>query len=407
MNSKSIGIGAGAIVVVLGLFWWAIGPDWRAVLSDPPRSADIFELRTEQRPLAFRMADRVPFVAKSRPVAAGDNVRVLEQGDDLDIDMDVDALLEKHQTSGLVIVHNGKIRMERYRLGFGPGKRFFSFSVGKSFAATLVGVAIQDGYISSVDQLVTDFIPEFKGSAYDGVTIDQILSMTTGVKWDEDYSDPESDIRRMGNHVADEGSNIPNIVDFMSQLPRAHPPGEQYKYNSGETSLIAVMLQRAIDRPLAYYLSEKIWKPFGMEDDARWFLSKDGVEIGSGALMVTARDYARFGLFALEQLKGIGTPIVSSEFMKQATSFQAVSGYQWDYGYQWWIGKPDAFPGGAFLADGIYGQGIFVDPSRDLIIVTNNSWTTPGGGKNNEFAERDVFFKAVQAAIDKENSGAS
>ncbi|MEM6415891.1 MAG: serine hydrolase domain-containing protein [Pseudomonadota bacterium] len=405
MNIKSAGIGLGAFAVALGLGWWAIGPDWRALLSDPPRSNDVFELTTEQRTVAIRMADRVPFIVKKRQVPAGNNVRELPIGDDLKIDLDVEAILKVQHTTGLVILHKGKIRKEFYDMGFGPRERTLSFSVGKSFMSTLLGAAIQDGYISSVDQPVTDFIPELKGSAYDNVTVEHLLTMTSGVQWSEDYDDPESDFRRWQLQLLDKDkkrNKTPIVVSFMKQLPRRYPPGQEFYYNSAETALIGILVDRAIDQPMATYLSEKIWKPFGMEDDANWLLGEDGAEIASGAIMVTTRDYARFGLFITEQLKGIGETIVPQNFLKDGTSYLVKTPGNAGYGYQWWIPEPTDFPDPVFHAEGVFGQTIFIDPKRDLVIALNSSWPKPNGDRDIHVA-RKHFWQAVQKAIDVES----
>ena len=148
---------------------------------------------------------------------------------------------------------------------------------------------------------------------------------------------------------------------------------------------------------------EKIWKPFGMEGDANWYLDDDVHERYAGGIMATTRDYARFGLFITEQLKGIGTTIIPQDYLEKATSYQIKTPYDWGYGYQWWVAEPANFPDPVFMADGIFGQSIFIDPKRDLVIAINSSWPEPLGARNDEWVGRYVFWRAVQAAIDKEN----
>ncbi|MEM6414142.1 MAG: serine hydrolase domain-containing protein [Pseudomonadota bacterium] len=410
MNSKSIGVGAGAIVVVLGLFWWAIGPDWREVLRQRPLSTDIYSYTDGQRDVAFRMGDRVPFFIKKRSIPAGGNVRELPIGDDLKIEMDVDAFLEGQRVAGLVILHNGKVRKETYRLGFGPRQRWISMSMSKSVTSTLLGAAIQDGYISSVDQLITEFIPELKGSGYDGVTIEDALKMASGVEWEERYASPDPDEKRATTTAIEKdenGNDIPLMVSMMKDRPRIHPPGEYYYYSGADTIMLGVLVRRAIDKPLATYLSEKIWKPFGMEDKANWYLNDDGHEQYAGGIMATTKDYARFGLFITEQLKGTGKTVIPQDYLKKATSYQIKTPYDWGYGYQWWVAEPANFPDPVFMADGIFGQSIFIDPKRDLVIAMNSSWPEPLGARNDEWVGRYVFWKAVQAAIDKEDNANS
>ncbi|MEM6414144.1 MAG: serine hydrolase [Pseudomonadota bacterium] len=406
MKTKSVGTGVGAVVVLFVLLWWAIGPDWRAVVRVKPVGVGVYALTDEQRDVAFRMADRVPFFVKTRSIEAGNNVRVLPRGDDLNIEMDVDAFLKSLRTAGFVIVHKGKVRKEFYDLGFGPHKRWISASVNKSFISTLLGAAIEDGLIASVDQPITDFIPELKGSGYDGATLEHLLMMSSGVQWREAYGAPDSEVTKYhslrspgAGKDLQEGQSL--LVDLMESLPRLHPPGEHYNYNSGESHLIALAVRRAVDKPLATYFSEKIWKPFGMEDDANWFLRADGEE--HGGVMATTKDYARFGVFIIEQLKGIGDRVVAPDYLERATSYQLKTPYGWGYGYQWWVSEPGDFSDPVFIADGVFGQSIFVDPKRDLVIAANRSWSKPEG-VNGQWEARQKLWKAVQAAIDKETN---
>ena len=197
------------------------------------------------------------------------------------------------RSAALLIVHDGKLRLERYGLDFDANGRWTSFSVAKSVTSTLVGAAIRDGHIKSMDDKVTDYIPQMKGSAYDDVSIRQLLTMTSGVQWNEDYADPKSDVALFNNHKPEEG--VDALVSYMRRLPRAVPPGTRWNYSTGETNLVGILVNQATKKPLATYLSEKIWVPAGMGSQATWLLSKTGQEISGCCLQAASRDYARSG----------------------------------------------------------------------------------------------------------------
>jgi len=178
------------LVVVCGIIWGTADKDMRRVILNLPTNKDVLFWSTSQRDAAFRAMDRLPILVKSRIIPAGNKIRQLAAGAPLDAGIDVDAYMQDQRTAALIIVHDGKIHLEKYGLDFSPGKRWTSFSVAKSITSTLVGAAIKDGYIKSIDDMVSDYTPDLKGSVYDNVTIKQLLTMTSGVKWNEDYGDP-------------------------------------------------------------------------------------------------------------------------------------------------------------------------------------------------------------------------
>ncbi|MEG3086097.1 serine hydrolase domain-containing protein [Sphingomonas sp. PB4P5] len=299
-------------------------------------------------------------------VKAGGRVRALPLGAPLPIDpAAVDAYMAANNTAGLIVVQDGKIRLERYARGYARDGRYTSFSVAKSFTSTLVGAAIKDGYIKSVDEPVTRYLPELAGSGYDGVTIAQLLTMTSGVKWNEDYTDPKSDVAAMYAKPAPAGMD-PTIA-YMRTLPRDTAPGSKWVYKTGETNLIGVLVSKATGRPLATYLSDKVWKPFGMERDAFWMIDPSGQEVSGCCLSVSLRDYARMGLLALTGGKGIVKP---GWFAAATTSKAEIGrGPGYGYGYQWWT-----YPEGRFGANGIFGQNILVDPAHRIVIAMSSAW---------------------------------
>jgi CubicO group peptidase (beta-lactamase class C family) len=302
-------------------------------------------------------------------------------------------------SAALLIVHDGKLRLERYGLGFDADGRWTSFSVAKSLTSTLVGAAIRDGYIRSMEDKVSDYIPQMKGSAYDDVSIRQLLTMTSGVRWNEDYADPNSDVARFNNHQPEEGFDA--LVSYMRRLPREVPPGTRWHYSTGETNLVGVLLGQATKKPLADYLSEKIWVPAGMGQQATWILNRSGHEISGCCIQAATRDYARFGLFILNGARINGQSIVPDGWLAEATTERTGIGRPGrGYGYQWWT-----YSDGTFAARGIFGQGLFIDPKRRLVIASNADWA--GGASDRVASEaREAFYRAVQQAIDDEASRA-
>jgi CubicO group peptidase (beta-lactamase class C family) len=396
LKLKKIALGALAVLAVGGTAgWFSLDKETRGILAHFPTDRDVLFWKESQRDAAFRALDRLPFLAKHRVVTAGNNPSALPPGPPLKLPLDVDVYMAGQRSAALIVLHDGKLRLERYGLDFDATGRWTSFSVAKSITSTLVGAALKDGHIKSMDDKVSDYIPEMKGSAYDDVSIRQLLTMTSGVKWNEDYADPNSDVARFNNHQPEEG--VDALVSYMRKLPREVPPGNRWLYSTGETNLVGILLNRAIKKPLADYLSEKIWKPAGMEQKATWILSKTGQEISGCCIQAAPRDFARFGQFILNGAAVGGKSIVPDGWLEQATTSRVPIGQPGrGYGYQWWT-----YDSGAFTARGIFGQGIFIDPKRKLVIASNADW---GGGARDPVASaaREAFYLAVQKAVDEE-----
>lgn len=385
------------LALAFGTFWAMADRDMRRLVLNMPTDTDVLFWSVEQRDAVFRAMDRVPILSKSRVIPADENPHPLPDGTPLDIGMDIDAYMETQRTAALVVVQDGRIRLERYGLDFGPEGRWTSFSVAKSLTSTLVGAALKDGHIRSIDDKVSDYIPDLRGSAYDNVTIRQLLTMTSGVKWNEDYADPESDVALFNNHEADPGVDV--TVSYMRQLEAEASPGTEWVYKTGETNLIGVLVSSATGKSLSDYLSEKIWKPFGMEQDASWLLGSTGHEISGCCIQASTRDFARFGLFILGGGMADGEPVLPDGWLAEATMKQADTGTpDYGYGYQWWT-----LDDGAFMARGIFGQGIFIDPKRQLVIASNGNWPKASARQGGDQTEKRLaFYREVQLAVDRE-----
>ncbi|MBA3773631.1 MAG: serine hydrolase [Ramlibacter sp.] len=385
-----------ALAATAGRF--TLDKETRGLLATLPTNRDLLFWSQPQRDAAFRALDRISLLAKSRVVAAGRTPMPLPPGPPLNLPVDIDTYMAGQRSAALLIVHDGKLRLERYGLDFDSSGRWTSFSVAKSMTSTLVGAAIRDGHIKSMDDKVSAYIPQMKGSAYDDVSIRQLLTMTSGVKWNEDYADRDSDVARFNNHQPEQG--VDALVSYMRRLPRAVPPGTRWNYSTGETNLVGILVSQATKKPLAAYLSEKIWAPAGMEQQATWLLSKTGQEISGCCIQAAARDYARFGQFILGGARVNGQSIVPDGWLAEATTTRTGIGQpERGYGYQWWT-----YADGTFAARGIFGQGIFIDPQRKLVIASNSNWAA-GARDPSASGAREAFYLAVQKAIDAEAVG--
>ncbi len=386
------------LLVAGGVTYAMMDKDQRALLANLPTDRNVLFWTTEQRDAAFRQLDAIPILAEARVIEAGETVRPLPAGE-LDLSsVDIDRFMAEQRSAAMVILHDGKLVYEKYGLDFSAEGKWTSFSVAKSLTSTMVGAAVKDGAIKSLDDKVTDYIEGLKGSAYDDVAVWQLLTMTSGVRWNEDYEDPNSDVALFNEHQAGEGEDV--TVSYMKTLPREAPPGEKWVYKTGETNLIGVLVSEATGKPLADYLSEKVWRPYGMEQDATWLLGSTGHEISGCCIQAATRDYARFGQFILEGAMAGGERVVPDDWLEMATVKQAPIGVDGrGYGFQWWTNDD-----GSFAAQGIFGQGIFIDPARNLVIASNSNWPV-ATGQGEYGAQREVFYKQVQAAVDAAGSG--
>ena len=394
MRTRHLVLATLAAVLAAGGAWYAsLDKETRGLLSALPTDRDVLSWKQSQREAAFRAMDRMPVLAKASSVTASPTPLPLPAGQPLEIP-GIDEYLRQQNTVGLVILQDGRVRFERYGLGFDAAGRWTSFSVAKSFTSTLVGAAIQDGHIKSLEDKVSAYLPGLRGSAYDDVTVRQLLTMSSGVRWNEDYEDPEADVAQFNNATPEAGMDA--TVSYLRKLPRAHPPGELWNYNTGETNLIGVLVSAATGKPLAQYLQEKIWHPAGMESQATWLLGRTGNEIAGCCLQASTRDFARFGLFVLANGASSGQQVVPPDWFAQATRKQKDIGDPGrGYGFQWWT-----YDDGSVAAQGIFGQGIYIDPQRRLVIASNSNWTRASLGP--ESKAREAFYAQVRALIDAE-----
>ncbi len=360
------------------------GPLARGVRADaPPDTIGVFLSWTPKQTLVnFRSIDHIFTThmirhgASIRPLrrAAVQIDPVVTQSDGLPA-VSVEQLMDAERITGVVAVKDGEIILERYALGRGPEDRWISMSVAKSVTSTLIGAAVKDGLIESIDDPVVRYIPELKGTAFNGVTIRHLMTMSSGVRWKEDYIDLRSDVALAGGEEMVDG--VPPLVAYAARLDREAPPGTRRKYQTIDADIAGIVLSRALKgRSLADYISEKIWQPFGMEADANWIVDKAGIERGGCCLSITLRDYARFGMFMDEGGRAGGVDVLPEDWIQQAWTPQPAepNKYTVGYGYYWQIRQD-----GGYEAVGAYGQSVTVYPNEHLVIAVNSASVDPHG----------------------------
>ena len=300
------------------------------------------------------------------------------------------------RVAGLLVLKDGKVAYEDYELGAGPDTHWFSASVAKSITSTLVAAAIQDGKITSLDDPVGKYLPVMRIGAYADVTLRNLLQMASGVRWDEAYTSPTSDRRAVLELQLAQRPGT--ILKFMSERPKAAKPGSVWNYNTGETFIVGAAVEAAVGQSMAEYLSRKIWSPWGMESGARWWTeSPGGTNFGGGGFSATLRDYARFGLFVMNDGVIDGRPVVPAGWFDEAGSRKRIGNAWVDYGYLWWV-PPQAQPihRGAFVAEGIFGQYIYVNRRERVVIAVLSAQPKP---TDMEPISSEAFFAAVTEAL--------
>jgi CubicO group peptidase (beta-lactamase class C family) len=300
----------------------------------------------------------------------------------------LDDYMRAYNVSGVLVLKDGEVVLERYAQGRQPTDRWMSQSVAKSVLSLLYGAALQDHRLK-LEDTVERYVPELKGSAYDGVTIRDLLTMSSGVKWEEGYVGGQSDLAKYYRAAATGDA----VRDFQSKLPRARPPGTTFHYDTAETHLAGLVLSRAVGMSVSDYLSEKIWKPMGAERDAAWRVDHQGREFTGCCLLMTLADYARIGQFALDDGVVDGKRVLPPGWIAESTRRQIDNGRPAPagYGFFWWIGAE------AYEASGIYGQSILVYPKDRIVIAVNSEWPKPDDPEL--FRALGAFQNAIRDAV--------
>jgi len=318
--------------------------------------------------------------------------------------VDTEQFLDVTDTAALLVLHDGKVVHEQYRLTGGPDVPWISWSVAKSFTSALVGIAVAQGHISSIEEPISNYIETAPGSAYEGTRIKDILQMSSGARWNEDYSDPDSDIVRLGQAMSSAGS----LDSFVANMAREYEPGTLCRYNSADTQALGTLLVRATGRSITDYMQEHLYEPLGMEDDGFWLLDAHGREMAFGGINLSPRDFAKIGELYRRGGSWNGRQVVPADWV-QASITPDAPHVQWGrpviagmelpegYGYQWWLS-----PGGRgqYSAIGVYNQWVFVSPLDRVTIVklsATRSYGTTMGEETNYSGSHEYFLQALAA----------
>jgi CubicO group peptidase (beta-lactamase class C family) len=306
----------------------------------------------------------------------------------------------RRRATGLLVAQGGEVLAEHHGLGAGHGDRFTSWSMAKSVTSTLIGIAVADGAITSLDDPVTRYVPELAESAWAGTTIRQVLRMTSGVAFDETYGAEEADVTHFFEDGVRGGRVNAVLLDFDD---RAAEPGTRFNYSTADTQVLGWVLARATGEDPAAYLADRLWGPIGAATDALWITdAPDGTVATGMGISATLDDWARFGRFAARggvTDTGERIPLPEGWFAEATRPLDGVTAhgalypdYPLGYGYQWW-----SFPDGSFEAQGVYGQILFVDPALELVIVLTSAWETAwDDGAEAEFM---ALVQAVRAEL--------
>lgn len=339
----------------------------------------------------------------SHKILPGKNVYHFPQGEQINLPEDFSfnnqvyntkQYLDSSYTTGFLVIQNDSLVFVKYFLDDTDSTQFISWSMAKSFVSALFGIAMEEGYIKSINQKVEEYVPELIGSGYEGVKIKDVLQMSTGVRFNEDYGDFYSDINKWGRGFA-----LGTSQDaFAATLVREEEPGTRNHYVSINTHVLGMIIVKATGKGLSQYLAEKLWEPMGMEYPAYWLCDNKGMEVALGGLNVTLRDYAKIGQLYLDSGNWQGRQIVPKNWVKASVTPDAPylmpgitqsNSHSFGYGYQWWIPYGDE---GEFMAMGVYSQYIYVNPTTRTVIVKNsanyryNEW-------NNPYASSDVLIE--------------
>ena len=354
-----------------------------------------------EKTIAYNFINMDKFFFTSEPIPASDEPYFFEESyidlpDKYILDGKEHNLiegLEYFSTDGLIILHKDKIIYENYWNGNDRYSKHISWSVAKSFLSALIGIAIDEGLIDSIEDPATKYLPDFKDTGYEGIKIKNILQMSSGVGFNEDYADPNSDINKFGRAAA---RGTP-FRDFAKTLTNEKEQGTFNHYVSIDTQVLGMILESVSNMPLREYLSKKIWSKIGMESDAYYITDKTGVDMALGGLNATLRDYSKFGYLYLNNGSWFGEQIVPKEWVKASHTPDAdhlmpnageLSSSEWGYGYQWWVpGDPIT----DFTAHGVYNQFIYVDPESGIVIAKTSS--------NHRFRAEKEYSKAAHIAM--------
>ncbi|MGO4585813.1 serine hydrolase domain-containing protein [Arthrobacter sp. 2RAF6] len=380
----------------------------------PHRSMLEFGLFTgaEQHENFSRISELVPNTVMSaatqpRPWPQGEDAELPTSYDFEGVKRSTTQFLADTDTAALLVLQDGAIRFEKYWLTGGVDVPWLSMSVAKSFVSALVGIALEEKLFSSIDESISAYVPVEPGSAYDGVSIRDVLHMSSGARWNEDYSDTDSDIFKLSGALVGEGNGLDG---FIARMTRESEPETVCRYNSGETQVLGAFIARVTGRSLSEYMREKLIEPLGFEADGTWITDSLGTEMSFAGLNLISRDYARLGELYRNGGNWFGEQVVPESWVKDSVTVDspireagaAIVGTHpigLGYGYQWWVPN---IREGEFAAIGVYNQLIYVLPEARAVIVklsANRKYGTSPDEATNQDVENVACLRAIAESL--------
>ena len=344
--------------------------------------------------------------ARPQPFPIGADVTLPERFEFAGSEHDAETFLRDTDTAAVLVLVDGELRHEHYALTGGQRVPWTSWSVAKSFVSALIGIAIEEGRIDSVQDPIDRYLPDLAGSAYEGVALHDVLQMSSGAAWNEDYSDPDSDVNRLGPVMVGKSS----LREFVRGIRPATAPGSLCQYNSADTQVLGLLLGAVSGGTLADYMQSRLCEPLGFEHRGYWLLDAAGTEMALGGLNLTARDYARIGELYRNGGRWHDKQIVPADWVAQSLRCESphlrdgqviVGGHVFPFGYayQWWI------PAGTqqeFSAIGVYNQFVYVNPVKRSVIVklsANRAYGTTPEEHTNREEETVAWLRAVNDSL--------
>ena len=380
------------ILIILAIIF---GPNaWRLY-----KVANLFDKNT----ISYNFINMKEFFPTSTPIKASENPHIFKKRDDFYMPelyefggekKPIQEAIDYFNTDGLMILKDGEVLYENYWNKNKENSRHIIWSVSKSFLSALVGIALDEGLIDDINDPIIKYLKDFEGTGYEGVSIKNLLQMSSGIEFNEDYGDPDSDINRYARVTATGTSQR----EFAKTLKNSREPGTYNHYISLDSQMLGMLVAEVTNVTVKEYLYEKIWSQIGMQDDAFYLTDKQEVEMSLGGLNVTLRDMAKFGQLYLNKGNWNGKQVVPAEWVSNSTvplgkHVQPNAGDQftsdaWGYGYQWWIPGPGVSD---YTAHGIYNQFIYVNPESGVVIAKTSS--------NFNFIEERQYTKDAHIAI--------
>ena len=380
------------ILIILDIIF---GPNaWRLY-----KVANLFDKNT----ISYNFINMKEFFPTSTPIKASENPHIFKKRDDFYMPelyefggekKPIQEAIDYFNTDGLMILKDGEVLYENYWNKNKENSRHIIWSVSKSFLSALVGIALDEGLIDDINDPIIKYLKDFEGTGYEGVSIKNLLQMSSGIAFNEDYGDPDSDINRYARVTATGTSQR----EFAKTLKNSREPGTYNHYISLDSQMLGMLVAEVTNMTVKEYLYEKIWSQIGMQDDAFYLTDKQEVEMSLGGLNVTLRDMAKFGQLYLNKGNWNGKQVVPAEWVSNSTvplgkHVQPNAGDQftsdaWGYGYQWWIPGPGVSD---YTAHGIYNQFIYVNPESGVVIAKTSS--------NFNFIEERQYTKDAHIAI--------